>query len=147
MVNKTSCSRKVNNSIFFIAEYVCTDIKIVTKKWGSENSWTFGSCSSAQTYGSRQVYTEECCQLSGDYQLVCKDSYGDGWHGGYIQIGGTGKKYCKRFRNGHEETTEATMSGKLYYVVYLLSDLWCYSTNGNLFFTRIYIIDLYLFKT
>ena len=92
---------------------VCTTIKIVTKRWGNENSWTFGECSSAQEYGNRQVYTEECCQLAGNYHLVCKDSYGDGWHNGYIQIGGEGKKWCKDFKSGSEQSQEVEMTGKL----------------------------------
>ena len=85
------------------------DIKIVTKRWGSENSWTFGSCSSAQAYNNRETYTEQCCQEAGDYELVCKDSYGDGWHTGYLEIGGT--KYCDTFQSGHEQTHEVTMEG------------------------------------
>jgi len=97
---------------------VCTNIKIVTKRWGNENSWTFGSCAgpvgnaagSAEEYGNRQVYTEECCQEAGDYELVCKDSYGDGWHTGYLEIGGT--KYCDTFDSGHEQTYEVSMAGE-----------------------------------
>lgn len=29
------------------------------------------------------------------YTLVCIDSYGDGWHGGYVKIDGV--KYCETF--------------------------------------------------
>merc|ERR1711962_753597 len=65
---------------------VCIDIKIRTEAWGDENSWTFGSCSSSQSYDNYQDYTEECCQPAGSYALTCKCSYGDGWHDGYIQI-------------------------------------------------------------
>ena len=61
-----------------------------------------GSCSNGQEYGNRNTYTEECCQLAGDYQLVCKDSYGDGWHGGYIEI--LGVKYCQGFLDGDLDT-------------------------------------------
>merc|ERR1711997_883823 len=80
-----------------------------TKRWGNENSWTFGNCASGQVYGNNQIYTEECCQPEGDYQLVCKDEYGDGWHGGFLRI--NGERYCKKFKNGHEKVKEVTMSG------------------------------------
>ena len=91
---------------------ICTDIKIVTESWGSEISWTFGNCTSNQVYESRQIYTEECCQLEGDYRLLCKDSYGDGWNGGYIEINGT--QYCtySDFETGHEhEVIDVAMPG------------------------------------
>ena len=81
----------------------------MTKRWGNENSWTFGNCASGQVYGNNQIYTEECCQPEGDYQLVCKDEYGDGWHGGFLRI--NGERYCKKFKNGHEKVKEVTMSG------------------------------------
>jgi len=84
---------------------VCTDIKVVTKAWGNENSWTFGSCSSdGTTYGDDQEYTVQCCQPAGSYSLACKCSYGDGWHGGYIQIGND--KYCEDFTAGQEKVVD-----------------------------------------
>ena len=92
---------------FFISD-VCTPIKLVTKRWGNEISWTFGACSSSQEYGNHNIYTEECCQKAGSYPITCKDSYGDGWHGGYLEIEGT--KYCKDFKDGLVKTEEATMS-------------------------------------
>ena len=50
---------------------------------------------------------ERCCQPEGDYELVCKCSYGDGWHGGYLEI--SGQKYCTQFMDGNETTETATM--------------------------------------
>ena len=91
---------------------ICTDIKIVTEYWGSEISWTFGNCTSNQVYEDSQIYTEECCQLEGDYRLLCKDSYGDGWNGGYLEIDGT--QYCTNsdFGSGHEhEIIDVAMPG------------------------------------
>ena len=45
----------------------------------------------------------------GDYELICKDSYGDGWNGGYITI--NGKRYCGKdkhdkynFRRGRDKS-------------------------------------------
>merc|ERR1712224_153563 len=34
----------------------------------------------------------------GTYELQCQDSYGDGWHGGYIEIGD--ETYCSSFSAG-----------------------------------------------
>ena len=43
------------------------------------------------------------------------DSYGDGWGGGYIKIGGM--IYCKNFDTGSKEINNATMSsGKLKFI-------------------------------
>ena len=101
---------------FFISD-VCTPIKLVTKRWGNEISWTFGDCSSSQEYGNHNIYTEECCQKAGSYPITCKDSYGDGWHGGYLEIEGT--KYCKDFTAGGERTEEGTMGKSKYYIIYI----------------------------
>ena len=88
---------------------VCFTIKTVTKAWGSENSWTFGKCKSTERYSSRRTYTSSCCLNQGEHTLTCKDHYGDGWHGGYLEI--QGKKYCKNFRTGRERKTTITING------------------------------------
>ena len=93
-----------------VPEEVCTDIEIVTEAYGNENSWTFGNCNSTQEYNSYDTYIEQCCQPMGTYQLVCADSYGDGWHGGYIEIGGS--KYCEDFMAGSAESHDVAMPGK-----------------------------------
>ena len=54
-----------------------------------------GTCLSDQTYTDYTEYIEECCLTAGVYTLKCQDSYGDGWHGGFIEIQGT--KYCDDF--------------------------------------------------
>merc|ERR1711951_102090 len=74
-----------------------------TSAWAYENSWTFGSCSSQQTYDDDEVYNVECCQPAGNYELTCIDDYGDGWHGGFIQIGTSPTKHCKNFDDGESE--------------------------------------------
>ena len=88
---------------------VCTNIKVVTKAWGGENSWALGTCESKGTYRNHKVTTQECCQAPGTYELQCKDSVGDGWHGGYLEI--QGKKYCDDFRSGHLKTVQITIAG------------------------------------
>ena len=52
----------------------------------------------------------ECCQANETYTLNCKDSYGDGWGGGYIKIGST--EYCKQFLSGHEESHTIKSNGQ-----------------------------------
>ena len=102
---------KISNTSSFAVTEVCTTIKLVTKRWGNEISWSFGACNSeGQEYGNHNIYTQQCCQPAGSYPVTCKDSYGDGWHGGYLKI--EGKKYCKRFKNGHEKTEEGEMGKK-----------------------------------
>ena len=87
----------------------CTDLKIVTKDWGYENSWTFGDCSSSEVYNDDQTYYQECCQTEGEYSLICEDKYGDGWHGGYIEV--DGKKWCEDFTSGHAQEQSIVLRG------------------------------------
>ena len=48
------------------------------------------------------VYIKQCCLPSGTHTLKCKDAWGDGWDGGYLEI--NGQKYCDNFNsNKHEE--------------------------------------------
>ena len=35
------------------------------------------------------------------------DSYGDGWHGGYLEI--NGQKYCEDFTTGSEKQADLTV--------------------------------------
>ena len=86
---------------------VCFDIKVVTKSWGKENSWMFGTCRSSKIYGWRKTYTENCCLIPGKHTLTCNDSFGDGWHDGYLEI--QGKKYCRNFKNGEQKTIQFTV--------------------------------------
>ena len=79
----------------------CLLIETKTENDGSENSWSLGSCTSTRTYGSFEVYSQVCCLPNGDYSLTCKDSFGDGWYGGYITI--KGNRYCENFVSGFEE--------------------------------------------
>ena len=71
-------------------------------KWGNENSWTLDTCSNTSPHVSHATADAECCLHPGEYTLTCKDSYGDGWHGGYVTI--QGKNYCENFSQGSSET-------------------------------------------
>ena len=86
----------------------CFDVKLITKSYASENSWTLDSCQSKGGYANNNEYVEKCCLSSGIYNLKCKDSYADGWHTGYIEVNGT--KYCESFIKG-EEIIEITIQG------------------------------------
>ena len=85
------------------------NISLTTKQSGSEISWTLGSCSSAQVYQSYEKYTKQCCLSVGKHPLKCKDSHGDGWNRGFIEI--QGNKYCDDFRSGSVVTKQVTISG------------------------------------
>ena len=87
---------------FSTEDDVCFDVKLTTVNYGSEISWSLGSCQSNGGYGNNAEYTEQCCLTPGNYNLECKDSYGDGWNGGYIEV--KGEKYCESFSTGGEET-------------------------------------------
>ena len=86
--------------ILFIA--ITKTIKIYTYAWGNENSYTIGSCASTKQYADSQIYEEDCTLAPGSYNLVCKCSYGDGWHGGFIEIDGV--VYCKNFMSAPSMT-------------------------------------------
>ena len=80
---------------------------MTTKEFGDENSWTFGTCSSSQTYENNKEYSEKCCLAPGTHTLTCKDSYGDGWEGGYIEI--QESKYCDGFVSGGNENIQVNI--------------------------------------
>ena len=81
---------------------ICKVIHIRTEYWGDENSYSIGTCGTKQQYSDSRQYSEECCLVPGTYTMDCKDSYGDGWHGGYLKIHGV--KYCDDFKDGHKQT-------------------------------------------
>ena len=81
-------------------ENVCFPVTLKTKAWAEEISWSIGFCSNTTVYTKKDKFIEDCCLPSGDYTLTCKDSYGDGWNGGSIEI--YGKTYCDNFIAGHE---------------------------------------------
>ena len=87
----------------FLLSELCGDIKIRTENWGNENSYSVGTCASSQSpYSSYNDYVEECCLRPGTYTLDCKCTFGDGWHGGYLEIAGV--RYCDDFLYGSTQT-------------------------------------------
>ena len=97
----------------------CLEMKLTTASYGSEISWTLDSCQSNSGYGDNNEYTQQCCLEPGNYNLECKDSYGDGWNGGYIEV--DGKKYCDGFTSGTEETNQIIVQGSGKYYSYFAS--------------------------
>lgn len=87
----------------------CFEVKLTTKSYGKENSWTLGACSSDGTYDVKQEYVQTCCLAPGAYKLECKDSHGDGWHGGFIDVNGT--RYCEGFSKGRVNTSQLIFGG------------------------------------
>jgi hypothetical protein len=90
----------------------CVDVTLtmVTKSFGSENSWHIqpGECSGSDYSNHRSVATS-CCLPAGEYELNCLDSYSDGWHGGYLEIDGA--KYCESFAQGHSQVETVVVGG------------------------------------
>jgi hypothetical protein len=80
-------------------------ISVTTKAWGSEvsvlvdgNVEPFGFTQGSM--GSNQEYTSTACLALGQHTLTLVDSYGDGWHGGYVTIGDT--RYGEDFTSGYQ---------------------------------------------
>ena len=80
----------------------CFDVKLTTKNWGSEIKWRVGECKSNREYQRDKIYIKQCCLPGGIHKLSCKDDWGDGWNGGFLEI--NGQKYCDNFNSYlHEE--------------------------------------------
>ena len=87
---------------------------VTAKAYGDEISFSIGShhhnCSNTMTYGRKHgEYAEKCVLTPGEYTLKCKDSHGDGWHKGFIEI--QGHKYCEDFTEGSEKTEQVIITG------------------------------------
>ena len=97
----------------------CFEVKLTTTIYGSEISWSLGSCESdGRSYGNNGEYTQQCCLMPGRYNLACKDSYGDGWQGGYIEVDGI--KYCESFTSGIDDTSVIIVQDGGKYFLYFL---------------------------
>jgi hypothetical protein len=71
---------------------------MVTKSFGSEVSWVIWSedfyvdgsviCEGSGYESNSNTTAPDCDLVEGErYYINCTDSYGDGWHGGYLQVG------------------------------------------------------------
>ena len=101
--------------ILLVSGSNCFDVSLTTKAYAYEVSWSLGSCASLYNtntglqYTDNKVFSEQCCLSAGEYTLECKDSYGDGWDGGFVEIQGT--RYCDKFLSGFSTTTPITITG------------------------------------
>lgn len=112
---------------------VCKTINTVTQAWGYEISWTVGSCYSDRQYSSQSQYSQNCCQPEGDWPVSCSDSYGDGWHGGYIEI--DGERFCEDFTWGTEQdggTVEWCEDPKVCLDVKTVTKAWGYENSWTI---------------
>ena len=81
------------------------EVTMTTKSWGSEIRYEIYDNSGSKICegGPFPNYKNDIhtsCEVQGSgMQLKCIDTYGDGWHGGFITIGG--EKFCEDFRRGH----------------------------------------------
>jgi hypothetical protein len=83
-------------------------VVITTKHWPDEMEWTLTgsgpaagvSCKGGPYNGHYGPQPAEPCALkAGSYTLKCIDTYGDGWHGGFMTVDGV--MYCDDFTTGH----------------------------------------------
>ena len=84
---------------------ISVDVILTTQQFGEEISWSLLDqdtcatvCSSEPpgSFASFSMITKTCqLEVNKVYKLHCKDSYGDGWHGGYVTI--KGQRYCGGF--------------------------------------------------
>ena len=87
-------------------------MKTVPKYYAVEITWNIGgTCNSKDEYDNYKEDTQKCCVAKdqGEITITCKDSYGDGWHGGYLEI--NGKKYCASFESGTKFTDKLSLDG------------------------------------
>ena len=92
-------------------------LKVV--RYGSEMSWSFVSTTGHRcdesSFNGNYDHWRSCLLKPGTYTIYCIDSYGDGWHGGYITIQNT--RYCDNFCpdppycNGQSEWDPTTNTG------------------------------------
>merc|ERR550539_289683 len=72
-------------------------VSLHTVKYADEISWDIRDskgnffCHSDSYHESPFIYEKRCCVPPGAI-ITCKDSYGDAWHGGFLQIDRF--KYC-----------------------------------------------------
>jgi len=87
----------------YAAGDLCFVVKTVPKYYAVEITWNIGgTCDSKDEYDNYKEDTQKCCVAKdqGEITITCKDSYGDGWHGGYLEI--NEKRYCENFSDGDE---------------------------------------------
>jgi len=96
----------------FAKDCVNVEFETTTFSWGYECTWKVDGrdamCSSSRSFSSYSVRTETCCLTPGTHNFNCFDSWGDGWHGGYVTV--NGQKLCHDFNYGRKKSTVFTIA-------------------------------------
>ena len=78
-------------------------VQLFTQIFGSEISFKIdGVTITSGALGDFQTYTYSRCLAPGSHTLLLQDSYGDGWHGGYVRINNV--NYGTTFTSGASKT-------------------------------------------
>eukprot|EP01050_Picozoa_sp_SAG11_P013790 SAG11_NODE_1637_length_4536_cov_14.839982_2_plen_646_part_00 len=69
---------------------VCTDVtvNVVTTSYGNEVTWSLDDGDVFGPYGNDATDSQVFCLEPGEHELNYVDSWGDGWHGGTIEVVG-----------------------------------------------------------
>jgi len=86
------------NQVDVSTDPICFNITLTSGTFVSEINWSIATCKSSQTYSSNNKISEQCCLAPGEYNLTCKDTWGDGWQEEFLEI--QGKRYCDNFKTG-----------------------------------------------
>jgi len=99
-INQMNAQANIANNV---AEWCAvSSVTMHTRRWGNEISWRIeNSGCSGGAIRDHTSQTYDCCLPEGNFQVVCMDTWGDGWHGGYLEI--DGRNYCQSFGTGHEK--------------------------------------------
>jgi len=78
-------------------------VQLFTQTWANEISFKIdGVTITSGTLGDSQTYTYWRCLAPGVHTLLLLDSFGDGWHGGYVRINNV--NYGTTFTSGASMT-------------------------------------------
>jgi hypothetical protein len=78
-------------------------VQLFTQMWADEISFKIdGVTITSGTLANSQTYTYSPCLAPGSHTLLLLDSFGDGWHGGYVKINNV--NYGTTFTSGASMT-------------------------------------------
>jgi len=78
-------------------------VQLFTQIWADEISFEIdGVTITSGTLANSQTYTYSPCLAPGSHTLLLLDSFGDGWHGGYVRINNV--NYGTTFESGDSMT-------------------------------------------
>ena len=86
------------DTVQFWVEPPCvpTTVNVQTAIYGYEVTWQLDGGAIFGPYGNYETDTASFCLSVGQHQLSYWDSYGDGWHGGYIEVIGPESTFVSR---------------------------------------------------